>query len=274
MSVASAKAQFQQHFQEKTSNVWGDRSAFVKHPNGYFPLDLDYSSDQVAPAAKSVHGACHASHDGIAARWRPAVGRSFRAPSRMLSVTHLLWCDGDFRQVQLMFNLDLFKSTLKEMEIDVSKMPLGKLSRKYVCSFMHGYPARRRHLDGAYEVLTKLQGYLDDPALDDATRVCTTTALMSHTHHHCTDVTHSSSPCTDVTHSSSPCSIARFSRRPRSSTRVRCIASGACRLSAASDPARLWTSPAAAHRHQGLCLSISFCCNTHTGAACREDPAD
>ena len=43
MGIASAKAQFKELFLEKTGNSWDDRKQFVKIPNKFFPLEIDYT---------------------------------------------------------------------------------------------------------------------------------------------------------------------------------------------------------------------------------------
>ena len=99
----------------QTDNDWDNRQNFVKSPRGFFPLELDYSSTDAGPSS-IVSG----SKSKLPVPVKDLVGDSFLLGSHVTSV-----------QIQLIFNLDLFKSTLKELEIDVSKMPLGKLSRRY-----------------------------------------------------------------------------------------------------------------------------------------------
>lgn len=40
-----AKAHFEALYLEKTGNRWKDRKNFVKCPNKFFPLDIDYGDD-------------------------------------------------------------------------------------------------------------------------------------------------------------------------------------------------------------------------------------
>jgi poly [ADP-ribose] polymerase len=58
----------------------------------------------------------------------------------------------------MLFDVNVMKACMREMEIDMSKMPLGKLSRA--------------HMESAFGVLTELQKILKNDALDAAARVC------------------------------------------------------------------------------------------------------
>ena len=41
-SKESAKKQFHSLYAEKSGNVWASKTAFVKYPNKFYPLDIDY----------------------------------------------------------------------------------------------------------------------------------------------------------------------------------------------------------------------------------------
>ena len=41
-SKESAKEQFHSLYAEKTGNEWASKNAFVKYPNRFYPLDIDY----------------------------------------------------------------------------------------------------------------------------------------------------------------------------------------------------------------------------------------
>ena len=55
-SKRSAVDQFRDLYLEKTGNLWENRKCFVKQPNKFFPLDIDYGgvSAQFC-CVKSVH---------------------------------------------------------------------------------------------------------------------------------------------------------------------------------------------------------------------------
>lgn len=45
-SKDAAKMHFKSLFQEKTGNEWESRSRFIKRPNLFYPLELDYGDDE------------------------------------------------------------------------------------------------------------------------------------------------------------------------------------------------------------------------------------
>lgn len=93
-------------------NQWENRHAFEKKPNKFFPIDVVYGDvhqDDSAPA--------------------PTVeSRLDRRVQALMS---------------LIFDKNMMEQSLLEMEIDLQKMPLGKLSK--------------RHIQTGYEVLKKVE---------------------------------------------------------------------------------------------------------------------
>lgn len=47
--------------------------------------------------------------------------------------------------MQLIFDIDMMKQTMLEMEIDVAKMPLGKLSRRHLKTGVGHHPSPILH---------------------------------------------------------------------------------------------------------------------------------
>lgn len=45
MSAATATAEFERLYEEKTNNRFEQASEFVKYPNKFYPLELDYGQD-------------------------------------------------------------------------------------------------------------------------------------------------------------------------------------------------------------------------------------
>ncbi|KAL4239025.1 Poly [ADP-ribose] polymerase 1 [Mactra antiquata] len=107
-----------QHFKdlylEKTNNRWEDRDNFKKYPNKFFPLDIDYGQEDDGDIKK--------------------LSSSGSTSSLPKSVQDL---------VCMIFDVETMKKAMMEFEIDLKKMPLGKLSKKQIKS--------------AYSVLTELQ---------------------------------------------------------------------------------------------------------------------
>ncbi|XP_077528678.1 poly-(ADP-ribose) polymerase [Haemaphysalis longicornis] len=110
-SLPEAKAQFKAIFEDKTGNMWEDRKNFVKQPNRFYPLELDYGQDSMEQQ-----------------QLKPS------KDSKLHEAIQELIC--------MIFDVDNFKKTMLEFEIDLTKMPLGKLSK--------------RQIQKAYSVLTEL----------------------------------------------------------------------------------------------------------------------
>lgn len=110
--------EFEMHYLEKTGNKWKNRMNFVKHPGLYYPIEIDYGQD-----AEELQ----------AARLKPGSNSSLAKAIQDL--------------ICLIFDVEAMKKAMVEFEIDLKKMPLGKLSKKQV--------------DKAYAVLTELQQVID-----------------------------------------------------------------------------------------------------------------
>lgn len=98
---------FERHFHEKTGNTWDEHrhGAFRKHPGMYYPVDIDYGDEQT----KSLTENCD-----IESKLEPAVQEL----------------------VRMLFDVDAMKKVMLEFELDMDKMPLGKLSQKQLQSAM------------------------------------------------------------------------------------------------------------------------------------------
>lgn len=111
-SLEEAKHHFKALFEEKTGNLWSERKDFVKQPHRFYPLELDYGQESGGKKGKMKPGKNSKLH---------------------LAVQELI-C--------MIFDMDNFEKTMMEFEIDLTKMPLGKLSK--------------RQIQQAYSVLTEL----------------------------------------------------------------------------------------------------------------------
>lgn len=112
-TLYDAKDNFEEQYLEKTGNDWAERDAFVKRPNCYYPLDIDYGDDSEQVKSLSDHS---------------------DIPSKLDKRVQDL--------VKLIFDINAMKKVMLEFELDMEKMPLGKLSQKQV--------------KGAYGVLNEL----------------------------------------------------------------------------------------------------------------------
>jgi len=117
-SRSSAIDKFLELYGEKTGNSWLNRKNFVKHPNKFYPLEIDYGQDDeqlkttIKPGSKSL----------------------LPPPIQEL--------------IKMIFDVESMKKTLVEFEIDLKKMPLGKLTK--------------RQIESAYAVLGEAQKLISD----------------------------------------------------------------------------------------------------------------
>ena len=111
-SADTACTEFERLFEEKTGNMFNAGIPFKKIAGRYHPVEVDYEDDQ---------------------KVKKIVEKS-SIPSKLPPKTQEL--------VQMLFDVNSMKQTLMEFELDLEKMPLGRLSKK--------------QLHDAYEVLTEL----------------------------------------------------------------------------------------------------------------------
>jgi hypothetical protein len=98
-------AQFERLFREKTGNDWDTRHDFEKVPGKfeYVPTTVGDDDDDLNDAQSKV-----------------VPGSLSLLPKQVQRV------------IQLIFDVDAMKATMKEMEIDTEKMPLGKLEKEHI----------------------------------------------------------------------------------------------------------------------------------------------
>jgi len=117
-SKDDAVVNFLELYYEKTGNIWKDRKNFVKKPNKMYPIDIDYGQDDelmksaILPGSKS----------------------KLAVPVQEL--------------IKFIFDIQAMKDALVEFEIDLKKMPLGKLSKKQI--------------ETAYSCLSESLKYIDE----------------------------------------------------------------------------------------------------------------
>ncbi|XP_040889845.1 protein mono-ADP-ribosyltransferase PARP3 isoform X1 [Toxotes jaculatrix] len=98
---------FEKKFKDKTKNKWSDRMTFVAHPGKYTLIEVDGEQD----AEVKVD-----SVDGKTAKVTKNI-----LPCTLNNATKDL--------IQLIFSNDMFKEAMECMNLDIKKMPLGKLSK-------------------------------------------------------------------------------------------------------------------------------------------------
>ncbi|KAM9133876.1 protein mono-ADP-ribosyltransferase PARP3 isoform 2-T2 [Pangshura tecta] len=112
-SLEAAKKDFEKKFREKTKNSWAERENFVAHPGKYTLIEVQHGAEEeqeVTVKLDSVDG-------GKRSKQRTL-------PCSLDKATQEL--------VSLIFSNDMFKEAMQTMNIDVKKMPLGKLSKQQI----------------------------------------------------------------------------------------------------------------------------------------------
>ncbi|XP_061640889.1 protein mono-ADP-ribosyltransferase PARP3 isoform X2 [Phyllopteryx taeniolatus] len=109
--VDSAVKDFEKKFKDKTKNNWSDRVNFVSHSGKYTLIEVDGEEVKVDIV------------DGTAVEvTKNVLPCSLDAPTQAL--------------IKLVFSNDMFKEAMECMNLDVKKMPLGKLSK---CQIAKGF---------------------------------------------------------------------------------------------------------------------------------------
>ncbi|KAK1888969.1 Poly [ADP-ribose] polymerase 1 [Dissostichus eleginoides] len=109
----SAMDNFLGVYKEKTGNTWST-SNFTKYPNKFYPLEIDYGQDEEAVKKLTA---------------------SAGTKSKLAKPIQEL--------IKMIFDVESMKKAMVEFEIDLQKMPLGKLSK--------------RQIQSAYSLLTDVQ---------------------------------------------------------------------------------------------------------------------
>ncbi|MCJ8729545.1 hypothetical protein PDJAM_G00107710 [Pangasius djambal] len=107
-NVDAAIKNFEKKFKEKTKNNWSDRDNFVSHAGKYTLIE--------------VEGDQHAEVDAVGSR--PVAVKKNILPCTMDNATQ--------RLIKFIFNNDMFKEAMESMNLDIKKMPLGKLSKQQI----------------------------------------------------------------------------------------------------------------------------------------------
>lgn len=124
MSKSDAIKEFKRLFLEKTGNpweAWEDKKNFQKQPGRFFPLDIDYGVNKQATKSKRVD-----------------------TDSQLASSLIEL--------MKMLFNVETYRAAMMEFEINMSEMPLGKLSK--------------HNIQKGFEALTEIQNLLNNDTHD------------------------------------------------------------------------------------------------------------
>ncbi|CAF4454564.1 unnamed protein product, partial [Adineta steineri] len=110
---------FQELFLDKTGNEWKNGGKYKKIAKKYYPLEIDYGQHN------------NINNDQI----QKILENNYKIQSNLSPSVQDL--------IRLIFNVETMKKTLLSFDIDLTKMPLGKLSKN--------------QLNKAYQILTQLQ---------------------------------------------------------------------------------------------------------------------
>uniref|UniRef100_A0A6I9R1H2 Poly [ADP-ribose] polymerase n=1 Tax=Elaeis guineensis var. tenera TaxID=51953 RepID=A0A6I9R1H2_ELAGV len=125
MSRSDAIQEFKRLFLEKTGNpweAWEQKKNFEKQPGRFFPLDIDYGVKQVSKKKDSANI------------------KSLLAPQLI-------------ELMKMLFDVETYRAAMLEFEINMSEMPLGKLSKM--------------NIQKGFEALTEIQNLLNNNAKHD-----------------------------------------------------------------------------------------------------------
>ncbi|XP_049995461.1 protein mono-ADP-ribosyltransferase PARP3 isoform X2 [Alexandromys fortis] len=106
--LEDAKKDFEKKFREKTKNKWEERDHFVAHPNKYTLIEVQGEAETQEAVMKVDGGSV-----------RTVVKPCSLDPATQKLITNI-------------FSKEMFKNAMTLMNLDVKKMPLGKLSKQQI----------------------------------------------------------------------------------------------------------------------------------------------
>ncbi|XP_061473900.1 protein mono-ADP-ribosyltransferase PARP3 [Rhineura floridana] len=112
-SLEAAKKDFEKKFRDKTKNSWADRENFVAHDGKYTLIEVQHGDEEEREVTVKVDTV-----DGVNLSKQKIQPCTLNKPTQEL--------------VSLIFSNDMFKEAMQTMNIDVKKMPLGKLSKQQI----------------------------------------------------------------------------------------------------------------------------------------------
>ncbi|KAK3784634.1 hypothetical protein RRG08_003441 [Elysia crispata] len=113
----SVISNFKEMYLQKTGNNWEDRKNFQKVPSKFYPLEIDYGQDDEEVKKLDLENS------------------TSKLPKGVQEI------------IRMIFDVESMKKAMMEFEIDMKKMPLGKLSK--------------RQIQSAYSILTELLKLID-----------------------------------------------------------------------------------------------------------------
>lgn len=109
--LEDAKKDFEKKFREKTKNNWAERDHFVAHPGKYTLIEVQGEAETLEAVVKVDGGPLRIVNKRV-------------QPCSLDPTTQ--------RLITNIFSKDMFKNAMTLMNLDVKKMPLGKLSKQQI----------------------------------------------------------------------------------------------------------------------------------------------
>ncbi|XP_039234786.1 protein mono-ADP-ribosyltransferase PARP3 isoform X1 [Pipra filicauda] len=136
-SLEAAKKDFEKKFREKTKNSWASKENFVAQPGKYTLIEVQPGAGQEVEVALKGLGSPHQAAPTASQRLTGDAGdlQVDDVDGNKVCKQRVLPCtlDKDTQElVSLIFSSDMFRDAMQTMNIDVKKMPLGKLSKQQI----------------------------------------------------------------------------------------------------------------------------------------------
>ncbi|TXG63792.1 hypothetical protein EZV62_010786 [Acer yangbiense] len=141
-SKSDAICEFKRLFLEKTGNpweTWEQKQNFEKKPGRFFPLDIDYGVNRQVSKKKQ--------NDADSKLAAPVI-----------------------ELMKMLFNVETYRAAMMEFEINMSEMPLGKLSKNNIQNgiHLHNFCLLGAMLKICFEALTEIQNLFNNNVLDNS----------------------------------------------------------------------------------------------------------
>ncbi|XP_071499101.1 protein mono-ADP-ribosyltransferase PARP3-like [Diadema antillarum] len=162
--LEAAKKAFSKKFSDKTKNKWDDRENFQPHPGKYTLIEVEEAdAEELQETSEKLANLDDDSDKKV-------------LPSQLEKPTQEL--------VKLIFNEDMFKEQMTKFEIDVKKMPLGKLSKAQIAKGFEALEEIEKAVQGKtskaqlsqlsskfYTIIPHSFGRKVPPVIDDAEKI-------------------------------------------------------------------------------------------------------
>lgn len=116
-NIEGAMKEFKKKFRDKTKNSWDDRENFTPHSGKYTLIEMDTQEEETSNVLEEQINKLESDPSN------PVVKKKFK-PCSLDKPTQSL--------IKLLFDHDMFKDAMAKLNIDVKKMPLGKLSKTQI----------------------------------------------------------------------------------------------------------------------------------------------